>query len=140
MVYYVKFFMGTIIKAKYDGQCKMCGSMWKVGDDIAYQRDPKAICADKDCFKEQGGTLFDQKKFDQGKSIVTKLPDCQVNGDIKKLTEIGDQLFTTAHFWTKDRYPSEEVTSDRFGRIRSQNMLFLIELYKIVYGQGSDRA
>ena len=127
--------MGTLIKAKFEGRCKMCGSSWNVGDEISYQRTPKAICSDKSCFKEQGGTLFDQQTFgsSRNESIVTKLPDCQVSDDVKKLTEIGDQLFLTAHHWTKDRYPAEEVTSDRFGRIRSQNMSFLIQLYKIVY-------
>ena len=127
--------MGTLIKAKFEGRCKMCGSSWNVGDEISYQRTPKAICSDKSCFKEQGGTLFDQQTFgsSRNESIVTKLPDCNVSDEIKKLTEIGDQLFLTAHHWTKDRYPAEEVTSDRFGRIRSQNMSFLIQLYKIVY-------
>ena len=127
--------MGTTIKAKYEGRCKICGSNWGVGDDIFYQRTPKAICQSKECFKEQGGSLFDQQTFNSSRneSIVTKLPDCQVSDDIKKLTDIGDQLFVTAHHWTKDRYPAEEVTSDRFGRIRSQNMSFLIQLYKIVY-------
>jgi hypothetical protein len=127
--------MGTLIKAKFEGRCKMCGSSWNVGDEISYQRTPKAICSDKSCFKEQGGTLFDQQTFgsSRNESIVTKLPDCQVSDDVKRLTEIGDQLFLTAHHWTKDRYPAEEVTSDRFGRIRSQNMSFLIQLYKIVY-------
>ena len=125
--------MGTLIKAKFEGRCKMCGSSWNVGDEISYQRTPKAICSDKSCFKEQGGTLFDQQTFgsSRNESIVTKLPDCQVSDDVKKLTEIGDQLFLTAHHWTKDRYPAEEVTSDRFGRIRSQNMLMLISLAKI---------
>ena len=127
--------MGTLIKAKYDGRCKICGASWRVGEEISYQKNPKAICSDKSCFKEQGGTLFDQQTFgsSRNESIVTKLPDCNVSDEIKKLTEIGDQLFVTAHHWTKDRYPAEEVTSDRFGRIRSQNMSFLIQLYKIVY-------
>ena len=123
--------MGTMIKAKYDGQCKICGSSWRVNDEIAYQRTPKAICSDKDCFKEQGGTLFDQKSFEQGKSIVTNLPDCTVPDDVKKLTDILDPIFLTAHYWTKDRYPAEEVTSDRFGRIRSQNMGYLLQLAMI---------
>ena len=48
--------MGTLIKAKFEGRCKMCGSSWSVGDEISYQRTPKAICSDKSCFKEQGGT------------------------------------------------------------------------------------
>ena len=106
--------MGTLIKAKFEGRCKMCGSSWNVGDEISYQRTPKAICSDKSCFKEQGGTLFDQQTFgsSRNESIVTKLPDCQVSDDVKRLTEIGDQLFLTAHHWTKDRYPAEEVTSE----------------------------
>ena len=126
--------MGTVIKAKYEGRCKMCGSTWRVGDEISYQKNPKAICADKECFKEQGGTMFDQQSFgssSKNDTIVTKLPDCEVSDDIKKLTDIGDQLFLTAHYWTKDRYPAEDVNSDRFGRIRSQNMLMLISLAKI---------
>jgi len=109
----------------------MCGSSWRVNDDIAYQRTPKAICSDKECFKEQGGTLFDQKSFEQGKSIVTNLPDCQIPDDVKKLTDILDPIFVVAHHWTKDRYPAEEVTSDRFGRIRSQNMGYLLQLAMI---------
>ena len=121
--------MGTIIKAKYDGMCKICGSSWKVGDDIAYQRQPKAICLEKECFKDQGGTLFDQQTtFNRNESIVTNLPDCEVPDEIKKLTDILDPIFLTAHHWTKARYPAEEVTSDRFGRIRSQNMGYLLQL------------
>ena len=126
--------MGTIIKAKYDGGCKMCGSSWKVGDDIAYQRTPKAICADKECFKEQGGALADQQSTitgSFGSSIVTNLPDCTVPDEVKKLTDILDPIFMTAHYWTKERYPAEEVTSDRFGRIRSQNMGYLLQLAMI---------
>ena len=122
--------MGTQISAKYDGYCKICGSTWKVNDSIFYQKNPKAICAEKECFKEQGGTLFDQKSFSgsRNESIVTNLPECTVPDEVKKLTDILDPIFLTAHHWTKDRYPAEEVTSDRFGRIRSQNMGFLLQL------------
>ena len=42
-----------------------------------------------------------------------------------------DPIFLTAHYWTKERYPAEEVTSDRFGRIRSQNMGYLLQLAMI---------
>tara|TARA_Y100000296_G_scaffold46246_1_gene53027 strand:- start:221 stop:622 length:402 start_codon:yes stop_codon:yes gene_type:complete len=126
--------MGTMIKAKYNGGCKMCGSSWVVGDNIAYQRTPKAICSDKECFKEQGGTMADQQSTitgSFGSSIVTNLPDCTVPDEVKKLTDILDPIFLTAHYWTKDRYPAEEVTSDRFGRIRSQNMGYLLQLAMI---------
>ena len=126
--------MGTIIKAMYDGGCKMCGSSWRVGDDISYQRNPKAICSDKECFKEQGGTMAGSQSTMAGafgSSIVTNLPDCTVPDDVKKLTDILDPIFLTAHYWTKERYPAEEVTSDRFGRIRSQNMGYLLQVAMI---------
>ena len=44
-----------MIKAKYDGTCKICGAVWNVGNDLYYQRTPKAICTDHECYKEQGG-------------------------------------------------------------------------------------
>ena len=75
--------MGTKITGKYAGNCKICGSDWKVGEQIFYQKDPKAICVDKECFEEQGGkftpysgqgTLTNNTSW--GKTpIITKLPD-----------------------------------------------------------------
>ena len=50
--------MGTKISAKYNGQCKICGDSWQVGDNIFYQKEPKAICSDEACYKEQGGEKF----------------------------------------------------------------------------------
>ena len=44
--------MGTKITAKYNGQCKICGDEWNVGESIFYQKEPKAICGDKECFEE----------------------------------------------------------------------------------------
>ena len=49
--------MGTKISAKYDGMCKTCGDEWHVSDEIYYQKMPKAICSDYDCFQQQGGNL-----------------------------------------------------------------------------------
>jgi hypothetical protein len=45
-----------LISAKFDGSCKVCGSEWKVGDQIHYSKDPKATCSDEECFKQQGGS------------------------------------------------------------------------------------
>ena len=57
--------------------------------------------------------------------------DLLVANEDLKTTDILDPIFLTAHYWTKERYPAEEVTSDRFGRIRSQNMGYLLQLAMI---------
>jgi hypothetical protein len=49
--------MGSKITAKYSGMCKICGSDWNVGQIIFYQKTPKAICSDSECFNEQGGSV-----------------------------------------------------------------------------------
>ena len=84
--------MGTKIKGKYAGQCKICGSDWKVGEDIFYQKDPKAICSDKECFEEQGG----------------------------KFTPYSTQGTLTSS--TTGGWGQEDVNGDRFGQIRSKMM------------------
>tara|TARA_R100000406_G_C3109388_1_gene123928 strand:- start:971 stop:1372 length:402 start_codon:yes stop_codon:yes gene_type:complete len=122
--------MGTKIKGKYSGICKICGSDWKVGDEIFYQKEPKAICADKECFEEQGGKFTPYKNqttlapsTGYGKTpIITKLPECEISDAIKQTSDIWDQFFVVAHHRTKDLYPQEDVTSDRFGQIRSKMM------------------
>jgi hypothetical protein len=121
--------MGTRIKGKFAGQCKICGSDWRVGDDIYYQKEPKAICADKECFEEQGGKFTPYKQqgtFSSGgwgkTPIITKLPEVEVSDDVKKITEYWDQFFLVAHHKTKSIYPQEDVNGDRFGQIRSKMM------------------
>jgi hypothetical protein len=110
--------MGTKITGKYAGNCKICGSDWKVGEQIFYQKDPKAICVDKECFEEQGGKFTPYSKT----PIITKLPDVEVSDDVKKITEYWDQFFLVAHHKTKAIYPQEDVNGDRFGQIRSKMM------------------
>ena len=46
------------MKTQYPGSCKICGALWKVGDEIFYQKEPKVICSDEACYKEQGGEKF----------------------------------------------------------------------------------
>ena len=60
--------MGTQIKAKYDGMCKLCGEEWSVGESIFYQKEPKAICRAKDCFEGQGGEFT---PFKAGQKTLT---------------------------------------------------------------------
>ncbi len=109
--------MGTKITGKYAGNCKICGSDWRVGEQIFYQKEPKAICIDKECFEEQGGKFTPYKQQGTltnaggwGKTpIITKLPDCEISDEVKKITEYWDQFFVV-------------VNGDRFGQIRSKMM------------------
>ena len=132
--------MGTKIKGKYAGTCKICGSDWQVGEDIFYQKEPKAICADKECFEQQGGKFT---PFKSGQTtltggtygrapIITKLPDVEISDDVKKITEYWDQFFVVAHHKTKAVYPQEAVNGDRFGQIRSKMMDQLMSLIQMI--------
>jgi hypothetical protein len=111
--------MGSKIKAKYDGGCKMCGDSWNVGDDIYYQKNPKAICIDEQCFKQQGGTVRDYvvKKDDV---IITKLPEIDVSDSVKQVAESLQQYIVVAHHLTKSLYPELDVNTHTFGQIRSK--------------------
>ena len=125
--------MGTIISAKFKGDCKNCGSDWQVGSQIYYQKDPKAICSDKECFAEQGGTIDSTRSFGNAKldmantwtknqPITVKLPECIPSDSIKQTADIWDQFFIVAHHRVHALYPDEPTTSDRFGQIRSKMM------------------
>ena len=132
--------MGTQIKAKYDGMCKLCGEEWSVGESIFYQKEPKAICRAKDCFEGQGGEFTPFKAGQKtltggyyGKTpIITKLPDVEVSTEVKKITEYWGQFFLVAHHKTKAVYPDEDVNGDRFGQIRSKMMDQLMSLIQMV--------
>jgi len=41
------------LTSQYTGKCKVCGKEWKVGNEIWYQKEPKAICIDEQCFERQ---------------------------------------------------------------------------------------
>jgi len=129
--------MGIKMKGRFPGKCKSCGSTWREGDEIYYQKNQDNSnykCIDKECFIEQGGTMNDKQSIlgSRNDTIVSKLPECKVSDDVKMLTEFEDELFLTAHHKMKDRYPDEPVSGDRFGRIRSQYVGQLIDI-KLVY-------
>ena len=46
------------MQSKYSGKCNVCQNTWNAGDDIFYQKDPKVICANKDCYTDQGGKEY----------------------------------------------------------------------------------
>ena len=123
------------MQGKYAGSCKVCGSDWSVGDEIYYQKDPKAICSDKECFEQQGGryTPFKgQTTLYGSKPIVTRLPDVTISDEVKQITEYWDQFFVVAHHKVKDVYPDEDVHGDRFGQIRSKMIDQMVALTALV--------
>jgi len=124
--------MGSKIKAKYDGGCRMCGEEWVVGDDILYQKNPKAICINEQCFKQQGGVIkeFIVKKDDV---IITRIPDMQVGDSIKQVADVLQQFIIVSHHLTKSLYPELDVNTHTFGQIRSKivdQLLMCINLQK----------
>ena len=116
--------MGSMIKAKFAGNCKICGAMWAVGDDICYQKSHKAICSDKECFKQQGGTIstYQQATFNPSNKdiIITKVPDVTVSDSVKQMADDWMQYFVVAHHMTKSIYPEQDVNTHVFGQIRSR--------------------
>tara|TARA_R110002020_G_scaffold395662_1_gene605713 strand:- start:5522 stop:5923 length:402 start_codon:yes stop_codon:yes gene_type:complete len=125
--------MGTKIKAKFDGGCKICGESWNVGDEICYQKTPKAICQDVECFSQQGGILGTPKAFgNPANIIITKVPEVQISEDTKIIGGLWEQYFKEAHELTKKVYPQEDVNSDRFGMIRQTVLNQLVHLAGVV--------
>tara|TARA_B100000029_G_scaffold512332_1_gene608667 strand:+ start:1246 stop:1623 length:378 start_codon:yes stop_codon:yes gene_type:complete len=124
--------MGTKIKAKYDGNCKICGSIWNVGDDLYYQKTPRATCSDEECFKKQGGTIRDfvVKKDDV---IITKIPEVDVGDSVKQVAEVLQQYIVVAHHLTKSLYPELDINTHTFGQIRSKiidQLLYCTDIQK----------
>ena len=127
--------MGTKIKAKYDGLCKICGTDWIVGDQICYQKNPKAICGDENCFKQQGGTISSFGSYSANKTdvIITKIPDVEVSDSVKQVAEVLQQFVVVAHHLTKSMYPELDVNTHVFGQIRSKmvdQLLYCTDIQK----------
>ena len=124
--------MGSKITAKFDGGCKICRNEWVVGENLFYQKQPKAICTDEKCFTYQGGVVkeFVVRKDDV---IITKLPDVQVGDSIKQVAEILQQYVVVAHHLTKSMYPELDVNTHVFGQIRSKiidQLLYCTDIQK----------
>lgn len=124
--------MGSKIKAKFDGACKICGEEWSVGDNLFYQKNPKAICANEQCFTQQGGAVKEYvvKKDDV---IITKIPDIEIADSVKQVAESLQQFIVVAHHLTKSLYPELDINTHTFGQIRSKlvdQLLFCTDLQK----------
>jgi|TARA_R110002012_G_scaffold321953_2_gene552754 hypothetical protein len=128
--------MGTKIKAKYDGSCKICGSIWNIGDNLYYQKTPRATCSDEECFKKQGGTISQYSGASAARSndvIITKIPDIEVGDSTKQVAEVLQQYIVVAHHLTKSLYPELDVNTHVFGQIRSKiidQLLYCTDIQK----------
>ena len=119
--------MGSKITAKYAGMCKICGSDWSVGNPIFYQKAPKAICVDEECYNEQGGNLTKTFQSSFGSNTPYKredvkfvLPDVEIPDGIKACAEQVQQVLVVAHHMAISMYPELNTESQVFGQIRSK--------------------
>lgn len=131
--------MGIQIQAKFVGNCKICGSSWNTGEQIWYQKSPKALCIDEECFTQQGGTKdaggFRKKAFnstDARSLIITNVPEVKISNDTSMIADLWRQYFRQAHELTKETYPQEDVSADRFGMIRQTILNQLVNLAGVV--------
>jgi hypothetical protein len=120
--------MGIKMVAKYRGDCKVCGSEWKVGEQIYYQKDPKVICTDEPCYSEQGGSITKsfQSSFTkpsqsyQRPKIKFVVPDVEVPDGVKACAEMLQQTIVVAHHLAISMYPDLDTEDQTFGQIRSK--------------------
>lgn len=125
--------MGSKIKAKFDGGCRICGADWVVGDDLFYQKNPKAICSDEKCFNQQGGQVREFVVNKKDDVIITKIPDVEVGDSVKQVAEVLQQYVIVAHHLTKSLYPELDVNTHTFGQIRSKiidQLLYCTDIQK----------
>ena len=87
--------MGSKMESKYDGKCSKCETSWKTGTIIYYNKEPKIICTNSECFSEQGGKIsefsssgnnYKNSNFPPSRTLEQKLSDMAVLDDhISKL-------------------------------------------------------
>ena len=129
--------MGIQITAKFNGDCKICGSTWKMGQQVWYQKFPKAICVDEGCYTQQGGSkdAARRKAFnptDPRSIIITNVPEVKISNDTSMIADLWRQYFRQAHELTKEIYPQEDVNADRFGMIRQTILNQLVNLAGVI--------
>tara|TARA_R100001530_G_scaffold131496_1_gene103198 strand:+ start:1359 stop:1769 length:411 start_codon:yes stop_codon:yes gene_type:complete len=122
--------MGTKITAKYSGMCKTCGETWNVGQDMYYQKQPKAMCTDLECFTEQGGTIqtgFQSsfKPSTTGSSFMKEktkfvMPDVEVPDSLTVSAEVVIAAIKKGHDLAHLMYPDLDTETQLFGTIRSK--------------------
>ena len=128
--------MGKKLSANYNSSCKVCGESWDKGEEICWDKvaGKTVTCTDVDCFSHQGGSLsFAKKAFgDPTNIIISRVPEVRVEEDTKTIGGLWKQYFVEAHNLTKEVYPQEDVSSDRFGMIRQTVLNQLVAMAGVV--------
>ena len=128
--------MGKKLSANYNSSCKVCGESWDKGEEICWDKvaGKTVTCTDVDCFSHQGGSLsFAKKAFgDPTNIIITRVPEVRVEEDTQIIGGLWKQYFVEAHNLTKEVYPQEDVSSDRFGMIRQTVLNQLVAMAGVV--------
>ncbi len=80
------------MKSQYEGKCGVCGTTWKPGDEIHYQKDPKCICKDRTCWDKQvaaGGAdkLKNSAPHGQAATVPQRTDEAKLM-DSKKMLEL----------------------------------------------------
>jgi len=95
------------MNAKFDGKCYKCSKTWKKDDPIFYQREPKTVCSDRECFEKHGGKIFEKsfggnsfaKKSSQIDISKINLPD--MDKIQTRMTQIADEETIQFFFFKK---------------------------------------
>ena len=104
------------MESKYAGKCQVCQNAWNAGDNIFYQGTPKVICANKECFLDQGGKEYTGGSFSGGSGGRIKAMDAKISDII----ELDEQIAKIA---TERLSKVEAVT----GKLEPEQRLVFIE-------------
>jgi hypothetical protein len=88
--------MGSQMSSKYSGKCLICKNAWNVGEQMFYQKEPKCMCNDKECFEKQGGKLYEPFQTEKRSSPkselkIDKISLADMAKTIERWTKIADQ-------------------------------------------------
>jgi len=113
------------MESKYAGKCNVCQNAWNAGDTIFYQKDPKVICANKECYTDQGGKEYvpKQTSFDGGSFGGNKSTYAPVRSLEQKLSDmiiLDEQISKVS---TERLSKVEEIT----GKLAPEQRLVFIE-------------
>ena len=116
------------MKTNFDGSCKVCGALWKKGDEIFYQKGDNGgkaiVCTDEKCYTEQGGKPFVPKSdFSEPAAMNLSTGQTTLTNVERKMSTAGaldDSLFKIAFSRLKD-------IEEKVGEIAVPDKLIFLE-------------
>lgn len=126
-----------MIQAKFEGTCKHCGKSWKVGEQINYSKDPKAVCIDSGCFEKQKGLILKaaQAGAEARAEHLTKVnwptAPAQYTPDQQNLMDAEEIYCKMAYDIVKTMHPTLDENSNLFGQMVNAKESHLVQLAKI---------